>query len=57
MYSILNHHDVGPQFLDLLLSFASRKNESEAGPGNMIVKNHPNGSYGKPEICVAYCAF
>ncbi|KAF8859385.1 hypothetical protein BDZ45DRAFT_361920 [Acephala macrosclerotiorum] len=45
LYSILSRHNVGPQFLDLLLSFATGRNESEAGPRNTIVKNHPDGSY------------
>ncbi|KUJ23542.1 uncharacterized protein LY89DRAFT_185482 [Mollisia scopiformis] len=45
VYSILNHHNVGSQFLDLLFSFATRKNESEAGPGNLSIKNFPDGSY------------
>ncbi|KAE8450330.1 hypothetical protein EG329_006758 [Mollisiaceae sp. DMI_Dod_QoI] len=45
MYSIINHHNVGPQFLDLLLSFATGKNESEVGSGALVVKNHPDGSY------------
>jgi hypothetical protein len=46
MNSILTHHNVGSQFLDLLLSFAGGKKESEAGPGSMILKHHPDGSYG-----------
>ncbi|KAH8592626.1 hypothetical protein B0O99DRAFT_653773 [Bisporella sp. PMI_857] len=45
MNSILTHHNVGSQFLDLLLSFAGGKKESEAGPGSMILKHHPDGSY------------
>lgn len=46
MNTILTHHNVGTQFLDLLLSFAGRKKESEAGPGSMTLKHHPDGSYG-----------
>lgn len=47
IYSILSHHKVGTQFLDLLLSFATGGKESEAGPGHLAIKNHPDGSYGK----------
>lgn len=47
MKTILEHHHVGPQFLDLLLSFATGNKESEAGTGSMITKNSPDGSYGE----------
>ena len=46
MKTILDHHRTGPQFLDLLLSFATGNKESEAGTGSMITKNNPDGSYG-----------
>jgi hypothetical protein len=46
MHKILTHHNVGPQFIELLLSFGTGNKESEAGPGSMIVKNLPDGSYG-----------
>ncbi|PMD57524.1 uncharacterized protein K444DRAFT_644408 [Hyaloscypha bicolor E] len=45
MKTILDHHRTGPQFLDLLLSFATGNKESEAGTGSMITKNNPDGSY------------
>jgi len=45
MRTILTHHNVGSQFLDLLFSFATGNKESEAGPGSMIVKNRSDGSY------------
>ncbi len=47
METILRHHNVGPQFLDLLLSFATGNKESETGPGSMIIKHKLDGSYGK----------
>jgi hypothetical protein len=47
MKTILDHHHVGPQFLDLLLSFATGNKESEAATGSMIMKNSPDGSYGE----------
>jgi len=50
MKTILEHHHVGSQFLDLLLSFATGNKESEAGTGSMITKNSPDGSYGKSFI-------
>jgi hypothetical protein len=51
MKTILDHHHVGTQFLDLLLSFATGNKESEAGTGSMITKNSPDGSYGE---CLYY---
>jgi hypothetical protein len=47
MHKILTRHNVGPQFIELLLSFGMGNKESEAGPGSMIVKNLLDGSYGK----------
>lgn len=46
MSRILTHHDVDPQYLDLLMSFATGTKESEVGPGRMALKHHPNGSHG-----------
>ncbi|KAG0651758.1 hypothetical protein D0Z07_1903 [Hyphodiscus hymeniophilus] len=45
MSKVLTHHDVDPQFLDLLMSFATGNKESEVGPGRMTVKHHSKGSY------------
>jgi len=44
--SILTHHNVGCQFLDLLFSFATGLKESEAGPGSMTTKNMSSGACG-----------
>ena len=51
MQNILTQHNVGPQFLNLLLSFATGSHETEAGPGSMTVKNSPDGSYGMSSNC------
>jgi hypothetical protein len=44
MGKILTHHNVDPQFLDLLMSFATGTKESEVGLGRMVLKHHSNGS-------------
>jgi N-acetylglucosamine-6-phosphate deacetylase len=54
MKTILDHHHVGPQFLDLLLSFATGNKESEACTGSMTTKNNPDGSYGEPFILLQH---
>ena len=46
MNRILTHHNVGPQFLDLLMSFGTGSKESEAGPGGMVTRRLPDGSHG-----------
>lgn len=46
MNKILTHHKVDPQFLDLLMSFATGSKESEVGPGRMAMKHQSDGSYG-----------
>jgi hypothetical protein len=46
MKTILTHHDVGPQFLELLQSFATGGKEAEAGPGSLVTRTYPDGSRG-----------
>lgn len=46
MNKILTHHKIDPQFLDLLMSFATGSKESEVGPGRMTMKHQSDGSYG-----------
>lgn len=46
MQMILTHHHVGPEFLDLLFSFATGSKDSEAGPGSMVFKTKSDGSHG-----------
>lgn len=46
MHSLLTHHNVGTQFLDLLLSCSKKNGDLDAG-GSMTTKHHADGSYGE----------
>lgn len=43
MNALLTYLRVGPQFLDLLFSFAGHGKSVEAGMGSLVYKSVPNG--------------
>jgi len=45
MERLLTHHNVGVDFIELLLFFANGHKESEVGPGSMAARTEPDGSF------------